>query len=475
MKAILLAGDRPEKLGALVDHRPAAMLTLIDRPFIQHVIEFLVSRGVRDIELVLVHHPEMIERFIGSGQRWGASVNYHLARDAGELPQSLLDQRHSEPVVLGRCDTLPCFDVIPPDGGSTAWYYRDEWTGWAWLSAVEWCALGDERGLELLSGLTRADVALCLDIRSGEGILEAHRAVLDKRFSVMLSGREIEPGIWMSRNVVMPSTVSITPPVFIGENTRIERGVRLGPYVSVGSHCVIDRGCELSESVIYPGSFLGEELEVRRLVIDHGRVLVVGEDTSFTVTDPVILGSLAPPPVGRIASDTVSRLIGLVLLVLLLPLVLLSGLVALLAHPRTRVRRECLRLPASPDPVTWRTFRLYSWDINDDFCPGGWAGPERSFFWRFLPGLWNVVRGDLRLVGVPPRTPEEVASLPSDWKELYLQSKPGLINEAEVRHGDMATEDDQFAAEAYYVAAASWRYDLRLAWLYVARLFSFGR
>ncbi len=475
MRAILLAGDRPEELGALVHHRPAAMLPLVDRPFLQHVIEYLVGRGVKDIEMVLWDHPQLIERFVGSGQRWGVSVTYHLARHAGELPSSLLDQRSPEPVVLGRCDTLPCFDTVPPDGASTAWYYRDEWTGWAWLSPVEWCALGDERGLELLCGLTRADVPLCLDIRSGDGVLEAHRAVLDKRFSVMLGGREVEPGVWLSRNVVMPSTVAVTPPVYIGENTRIERGVRLGPHAVIGSHCVIDRGSDISESVICPGSFVGEELEVRRLVVDHSRVLVVGAETSFTVTDPMILGALAPPSVGNVATETVSRLIGLALLMLLLPVVLISGIAALLAHPGKRVRRDCIRLPADPDPLTWRTFRLYCWDVNAESCAGGWAGPERSFFWRFLPGLWNVVRGDLRLVGVPPRTRDEVMQLPADWRDLYLQSKPGLIQEAEVRHGDMATEDDQYAAEAYYAAAASWRYDLRLAWLYVARLFSFGR
>jgi hypothetical protein len=76
------------------------------------------------------------------------------------------------------------------------------------------------------------------------------------------------------------------------------------------------------------------------------------------------------------------------------------------------------------------------------------------------------------MVGVAPRTAEEILALPSDWRSLYRSSKAGLISEADIMFGDSATDEEIYSAEAFYSAKPTLKHDLRLFWQYVWRLFA---
>lgn len=78
-----------------------------------------------------------------------------------------------------------------------------------------------------------------------------------------------------------------------------------------------------------------------------------------------------------------------------------------------------------------------------------------------LPSLWNVVRGDMRLVGPRP--------LPTDYNSRYsteqarrLEVKPGLTGLVQVRGRNALTWDEKFRLDTWYVEHRSWRLDLRL-------------
>ena len=73
MRAIVIAtGEAPDMTG-LSERYPAPMLPLVDRPFIQHVVEILVDQGVTVFDFVLSHQPEKIEEVLGDGTRWGCA------------------------------------------------------------------------------------------------------------------------------------------------------------------------------------------------------------------------------------------------------------------------------------------------------------------------------------------------------------------------------------------------------------------
>ena len=95
----------------LTERYPTPLLPLVDRPFLQHVIEFCVHQGVRRFDFVLSHLPEKVEEFLGGGERWGSSFTCHLAREPSR-PYRLLRVLDfaggpDEPVLFGHADRLP--------------------------------------------------------------------------------------------------------------------------------------------------------------------------------------------------------------------------------------------------------------------------------------------------------------------------------------------------------------------------------
>ena len=119
-----------------------------------------------------------------------------------------------------------------------------------------------------------------------------------------------------------------------------------------------------------------------------------------------------------------------------------------------------VRLPAGKDENSWETFALRSFlspEEMEQHATRPLPASKRDFLLRVLPGLLNVVRGELGLVGVPSRSRKQILALPQDWQTLYRSGKAGLITEASVYCGPDATEEELYAAEAYYVASSNWR------------------
>lgn len=513
MRAILIATGYNPDMTALNERYPTPLLPLIDRPFIQHVVEWLVDQGVTEFDFVLSHLPEKIEHLLGDGTRWGSTFQFHLVRDPARpysLLQTLIPHANDgndppEPLLLAHADRLPRVPLEHMKATSslrapTVVCWRQEaaslpeaqvWTGWAWLSDYFLAHLpsdGDESavGAHLLAVArqqgTIIEVSQLLSVQSYEELLAAQRAVLSKAWSgLMLTGREVEQGIWLSRNVSLPPTARLIPPVYIGENCRIGEGVRLGPNVVVGHDCVLDTRCTVEDSVIFPGSYVGEALELANVIVDKNRLINVQIGAAVTVADNFILGSLTERRLQPWLAGIFSQLVALALLAVTWPLLVLTALWLKLTRPGPVLhKKEVVRLPAPSEETGWRTFSLWS------FCPdGATEGARRlctgsglsDFFLHFLPGLINVARGELRFVGVPPRRREEIGALSQDWQALYLRAKAGLVTEADVHCGANPTDDELYAAEAFYSVTAGFRHDLKLLLGYMGRIltgFRFG-
>src|SRR5262245_21298955 len=115
MKAVIIAtGQSPDGF-LLHDRHPVPMLPLVDRPFLQHLVEYFVHQGVLVFDWVLCHLPEEIEQFLGTGERWGAEFRYHLVRDPfrpyTEIRALSLGEGNEGPILLGHADRLPAVRV----------------------------------------------------------------------------------------------------------------------------------------------------------------------------------------------------------------------------------------------------------------------------------------------------------------------------------------------------------------------------
>jgi lipopolysaccharide/colanic/teichoic acid biosynthesis glycosyltransferase len=81
-----------------------------------------------------------------------------------------------------------------------------------------------------------------------------------------------------------------------------------------------------------------------------------------------------------------------------------------------------------------------------------------------IPELWNVLRGDLELVGVKPLLPEEAAALSEEWHQKRYECPSGFTGLWYIQTGAGSNMDEILVADVYYAATHNWRDDLRLFW-----------
>lgn len=81
-----------------------------------------------------------------------------------------------------------------------------------------------------------------------------------------------------------------------------------------------------------------------------------------------------------------------------------------------------------------------------------------------LPGLWNVLRGDMSLVGPRPLLAEYLPRY-SPRQARRHGMKPGLTGWAQVNGRNATTWEDRFEMDLWYIDHWSFGLDLKILWL----------
>ncbi len=81
MKVMLLAAGRGERMRPLTDEVPKPLLTVGGKPLIVHLVEALVAEGFRELVINHARHGAMIEKRLGDGRDFGASIEYSAEGD----------------------------------------------------------------------------------------------------------------------------------------------------------------------------------------------------------------------------------------------------------------------------------------------------------------------------------------------------------------------------------------------------------
>jgi NDP-sugar pyrophosphorylase family protein len=461
--------------------RPSALIPCVDRPAVQHLVEALVEHGITRFDFVLDDSPEEIEGLLGDGKRWGSNFTFHMVRDSGRPYRVLHLLEGEDDILLVHADVLIDLgeaQITGAQSGRDLLFFCGDpagysfWSGWAQLTPEAAKAIPAQMDRETLGNyladrLRKQVVSRWVSFRSFSDLLETQQRVLDGSFPIShLSARQVEPGIWLARNVVIHPTATLIPPVFVGESSRIGSGSKIGPNAVVGQDSVIDRKTMVEDSTVLPGTYCGEGLELNHVIIDRNRLTDVRLGTDVQITDGVILGSVRGQTHPPYLVLMINRILAAICFLLSLPLL---GIVALIekvrGHGPVFSSRMVVRLPATGSPDLWKLFPLYS--LGGDSMGGSRI---RLLMRDVLPNLLQVAKGNVRLVGVQSRTMDEIQQLPKDWRALYLLSPAGLITEAGVLHGASATSDDIYSSEVYYSAMAGPVYDLRLALRYLAQV-----
>ncbi len=91
MQVVILAGGLGTRLQAIARDLPKALVPVAGRPFIEHQFDLLRAHGLTDVLLCIGMKGDMVERRVGTGERFGLRVEYsrenpdHLLGTGGAL------------------------------------------------------------------------------------------------------------------------------------------------------------------------------------------------------------------------------------------------------------------------------------------------------------------------------------------------------------------------------------------------------
>lgn len=446
---------------------PPELLHLVDRPFLHHVVESIATLGCTEIDVVMDRWPERVREALGDGSRWGVTVRYHAVPDAHHpLPRlkaldppggSDADQR-----VL-----LAVGHVLPQVEGLLEGEVQDH--GWAvlpWellrsvpdaLSLTELPAWLSAKGYSFRAG----GVSLSLGVDTPAALLESTRQVLQGRWQGLLStGRPREDGVRVAWSARIHPGATIVGPTFLGEQCWVGDGAVVGPNAVVGAGAIVDLGATVSDALIEPGSYVGQDLTVSTSVVDGRWLADARLGVGVTVTDPLMLAEIGGQRSGSRVAIGLQRLAAALAFTVLSPVVLGTALTLRLTRPGPVLYRPTvdrgIGAVRSSGGLGRREARLVTFDPNFGSRQGRpqSRGGFSDLLLRVFPGLASVAMGHLTVVGVEPRPGHAVEGLPAPWRELYRKGRPGLITESDANPVLREDADALFASEAYLVAGS---------------------
>lgn len=89
-QAVILAGGRGRRLEPFTDCSPKPMYPICGRPFIEYLLEQVISFGIDNILMLLGYLPEKIVEYLGNGDRYGVRITYNVTPETYDTGERLL-------------------------------------------------------------------------------------------------------------------------------------------------------------------------------------------------------------------------------------------------------------------------------------------------------------------------------------------------------------------------------------------------
>jgi hypothetical protein len=455
MKALLLADRLGPGLSPFTERTAVALFPVAGKPLVFHAIEDLVQAGVKEVVVVVSSFAEEVERAVGDGTRWGLKLEFVLSpgdespaslagRLGGRFPGELLAVRGDvlrSPLLtafLARAAGRPAEPVLFPTAGGVA-------CGVALVRSVA----ARPAALPAVPEAAQSQAGAAVDIEGAafepvESLPALHRANVEAvsgRFpGLLVPGREVAVGLVAGRRSRVPLRAVWQGPVFVGARCSVDAEAELLGPVVLSDDVVVDRRATLSNTVVFPHSYVGELVELTNALVFSDVLVRVDTGAVTRVTDSFLLSDLRAAPVSSAVGGLLSRLAGLGLLVLSLPLWPLALVASLLARPWAPFHRVALggnrRERDETGAMRRRPFTVLEF-----------ATPVPVL--RHLPRLLAVLSGDLSLVGVTPLPPAEEAGLEEEWALGRRDAPVGLAGPAQLLPDPAAPREEKLLADVF--------------------------
>jgi hypothetical protein len=453
MQAVILADRKGQELLPLCDENCPALLPLANRPVLQYCIEDLSHAGIDDILLVVADHAERIKDAIGDGTYWGVRIRY-LSSRGEEPPEQLLERFGSllkPPFVSLRGDIFrapSCSEFLNRASAVQAPVISARFKG----RNAGMCLISDRSAsLSVLSWPLSpddcTDTLMDLDVEHPallDSLTDFHRAALRLLESpppgIDLPGLQPQPGLFVDRLAKVNPRSHLSGRAMVGEHCSINSDAELcGPCI-IGSDCLLESGVLVHNSVVLPGTYVGENLQVENAIVSGDKLIRIDRGVTMQVPDPTLLSEI-----DREFSGSMSHWPEFVaaagLLLLSLPLWPLAFLLSIFQDQRQPLRRHTL------------VSNRFGIDIEGRhrLTVEAWRFSTRVPLLRNLPLLWLVLRGHLRLFGSTPLTPQLLYRPASVWDRRREIPAGGLLGPALLLLPTDAPEEEIRLTEVEFV------------------------
>jgi len=329
MQAIVLVGGEGTRLRPLTDDVPKPALTLVDRPFLAYMIEWLAGHGVTEAVLACGFLPDVLQEALGEGEHAGVRLRYVTEPDrrgtagairfAADALGDELDERflalngdvltdldltaliaaHGErgaraTIALHPVEDAAAYGLVAVDAAGSVTAFTEK-TGEAVPGEINAGAYFLERSvLELIPpgrevsierevfpgligqglGALRLD-GYWMDIGTPERYLQASWDILEGRVATRV--RPTAPGLLVAAGAEIAAGATIGPRAVISAGCSVGAGASVGDSVLLGG-CSVGAGARVSGSILAAG-----------VTVESGAELVddiVGRDTRVSSPAP---------------------------------------------------------------------------------------------------------------------------------------------------------------------------------------------
>jgi len=328
--------------------------------------------------------------------------------------------------------------------------------------------------------------------------LKVNRSVLRGEVNGYRFEGQIADGIWVGGGSEVSPTATLHGPVMIGRDCVIGSGVQIIGPTCIGDGCFVEEGAFLRESLLLPGARVERNSRVEGCVLAADTVIspnqalrevvAIPEDLDvgeLDLADAEMLIQGVAATAGSYAQsqlryalyrtfkrgfDLATALFGLVVMS---PLLLAVALAAKFTSPGPVFfrQRRCGRYGREFGMVKFRTMVKDAEAMQAQLRPLSEVDgpvfkiendPRSTVLGRLLrkysidevPQLWNVLKGEMSLVGPRPLASREMQFCPA-WRDVRLKVRPGITGLWQVNGRSKTSFHDWIRLDVEYVQEQS--------------------
>lgn len=445
---VVLADASAGSLEPLVDDQCQAMLPVVGKPIVEHVMESIVPLRPKHVLVVGCPGVDQLGTFIGGGERWGLDARTVVSRSDCTPERALHKYDHilGNAVIVIDCLSIRDFSIVDVLG---------ELKGRSVASVYD--KNGDSAGMTIFRrdhdgawpGKTPARVEVasitCFEVSSIKAYFESSLSLISgsSREHLRFRGRDVALGLTCGPGTRISASSVKLGRVYSGSCTVAHPSTEFSGTVVLGNNVVIDKRCLVRDALVLDNTYVGSQLTIERSIVKGNRLISVDSETAVDLDDPHLLASIAPYDFPDMLNSLLQRSLGALVLLLSLPLWLVAFLVALLMNPNKPVIvNRWVGQGASDGPRTYVEFSSLSFNCNSGLL-------------SYLPLLAAVTTGRIRWFGVSLLTPAEFHSRSEGWETARDQYPIGLFGPSQLASVRDMSLADRLLADAMY---GEWSY-----------------